>query len=124
MEIYTPSGTALSSWPPTVTSLSATTLAKGSTYSVSGTQLAAAAPVPATATTTRTTPITPWCASPTTARAVVTYARTSSMTSHSIKAGAASSTNFTVAPATPTGPSALVVVANGIASAPQAVTIS
>ncbi len=54
---------------------------------------------------------------------VVTYARTSNWTSVSIAPGAASSTDFTVPSTTPAGASTLVVVANGIASAPVPVTI-
>ncbi|MGN6167989.1 MAG: hypothetical protein ACTHQQ_07425 [Solirubrobacteraceae bacterium] len=58
------------------------------------------------------------------ATGVVTYARTFSMTSHSVAANVASSTKFVVTGATPKGASHLVVVANGIASASQAVTIN
>jgi hypothetical protein len=54
---------------------------------------------------------------------VVTYARTSHWTSVSIAPGAGSSTSFTVSKSTPAGPSTLVVIANGIASAPVPVTI-
>jgi len=54
---------------------------------------------------------------------VVTYARTSRWTSVSIAPGAPSATRFTIPSTTPAGPSTLVVVANGIASAPVPVTI-
>ncbi len=57
------------------------------------------------------------------ATGVVTYARTSDWTSVSIAPGTRSATRFTVAAGTPAGPSTLVVVANGIASAPSTVTI-
>ena len=57
------------------------------------------------------------------ATGVVTYARTSDWSSVSIAPGAKSQTKFTVPPGTPAGPSTLVVVANGIASPPSAVTI-
>jgi hypothetical protein len=54
---------------------------------------------------------------------VVSYARTSNWTSVSIAPGATSSTNVTVSKSTPAGPSTLVVIANGIASAPVPVMI-
>jgi hypothetical protein len=40
MELYTAGGTPDPSWAPSITSLSATTLAPGGTYSLSGKQLA------------------------------------------------------------------------------------
>jgi hypothetical protein len=58
------------------------------------------------------------------ATGVVTYARTSGWTSVSVKPGTSSSTKFTLPPGTPAGKSTLVVIANGIASAPSAVQIS
>ena len=54
---------------------------------------------------------------------VVTYARTSNWSSVSIAPGAASSTDFAIPKTTPAGASTLVVIANGIASAPVPVTI-
>jgi hypothetical protein len=54
----------------------------------------------------------------------VTYARTSNWTSVSVAPGTRSSTNFTLPPNTPAGPSKLVVIAKGIASSPSAVTVS
>jgi hypothetical protein len=54
----------------------------------------------------------------------VTYTRTSNWSSVSVAPGARSSTNFTLPPTTPTGPSTLVVVANGIASSPTPVKVS
>jgi hypothetical protein len=54
----------------------------------------------------------------------VTYARTSDWTSVSVNPGTSSSTKFTLPPGTPRGKSTLVVIANGIASAPSTVRVS
>jgi hypothetical protein len=124
MELYTPTGAAPSTYAPTITSLSATTLARNSTFTVNGTQLAGRSTGAAYGDDVQDNTNYPLVRITNNATGVVRYARTSSMTSHSIKSGTASSTDFTVASATPTGPSTLVVVANGIASAPRSVTIS
>jgi hypothetical protein len=58
------------------------------------------------------------------ATGVVTYARTSGWTSVSVAPGTSSSTSFTLPAGTPAGKSTLVVIANGIASAPSAVKVS
>jgi len=58
------------------------------------------------------------------ATGVVTYARTSRWTSVSVRPGRKSSTRFTLPPGTPAGKSTLVVIANGIPSAPSAVRVS
>ena len=57
------------------------------------------------------------------ATGVVTYARTSNWTSVSVAPGTKSATEFTLPPGTPAGKSTLVVVTNGIASAPITVTV-
>jgi hypothetical protein len=124
MEIYTPSGTAAAGVAPTISSLSATSLARGGTFSLSGTQLAGRSTGAGYGDDAQDNTNYPLVRITNDATGVVTYARTKSMTSHSVAPGVASSTKFVVATSTPTGPSHLVVVANGIASAPQAVTIS
>jgi hypothetical protein len=58
------------------------------------------------------------------ATGVVTYARTFDWSSVSVAPGTSSATRFSLPPGTPAGKSTLVVVANGIASAPSTVTIS
>ena len=59
-----------------------------------------------------------------TASGTVTYARTSGMTKMTVARGVSSSVTFAVPAGTPAGPSTLVVVANGLASAPVSVTVS
>jgi hypothetical protein len=124
MEIYTATGTANSSWAPTITSLSATTLARGTTYTANGTQLAGLSTGASYGDDVQDNTNYPLVRITNNATGTVTYARTSAMTSHSVAPGKGSSTKFTVSRSTPTGASQLVVVTNGIASAAHAVTIS
>jgi hypothetical protein len=58
------------------------------------------------------------------ASGTVTYARTAGMTRMTVAPGVSSSATFAVPAGTPAGPSTLVVVANGLASAPVSVTVS
>jgi hypothetical protein len=54
----------------------------------------------------------------------VSYARSTNMSSMSVAPKNSSSANFTLPSGIATGPSTLVVVANGIASAPVAVNVT
>jgi len=123
MEVYTPTGSANSAWKPTITSMSSLTLARSLTYSLSGTQLAGRSTGAGYGDDAQDETNYPLVRITNNATGVVTYARTSGITNHSINPGAKGSTKFTIVGSTPTGASTLVVVANGIASAPQAVTI-
>ena len=123
MEVYTAGGTPKASWKPSITSLSSTRLAPGSTYALSGRQLAGLDQGAAYGDDVQDNTNFPLVRITNNASGVVTYARTSGWTSVSVDPGASSSTGFTVPPGTPAGRSTLVVVANGIASSPSAVTI-
>jgi hypothetical protein len=124
MEVYTAGGTPNPSWKPSITSLSSTTLAPGSTYTLSGKQLAGLDPGATYGDDVQDNTNYPLVRITNTATGVVTYARTSDWTSVSVAPGTASSTSFTLPSSTPAGKSTLVVVANGIASPPSTVTIS
>jgi hypothetical protein len=124
MEVYTAGGTPNPAWAPSVTSLSSTTLAAGGTYSLSGRQLAGLDQGAAYGDDVQDNTNFPLVRITNSATGVVTYARTFGWTSVSVAPGAFSSTRFTVPPGTPAGKSTLVVVANGIASPPTAVTVS
>jgi hypothetical protein len=124
MEVYTAGGTPKSSWKPSITSLSSTTLAPGSTYTLSGKQLAGLDPGATYGDDVQDNTNFPLVRITNSATGVVTYARTSNWTSVSVAPGTRSSTRFTLPPGTPTGKSTLVVVANGIASAPTTVWVS
>jgi hypothetical protein len=123
MEVYTAGGTPQASWAPSITSLSSTRLAPGHTYSLSGKQLAGLDQGAAYGDDVQDNTNFPLVRITNSASGVVTYARTSDWSSVSIAPGAKSQTKFTVPSGTPAGPSTLVVVANGIASPPSAVTI-
>jgi len=123
MEVYTAGGTPNPAWAPTITHLSATTLTPGGTYSLSGTQLAGLDQGATYGDDVQDSTNFPLVRITNKATGVVTYARTSNWTSVSIAPGTRSATQFTVPAGTPAGPSTLVVVANGIASAPSTVTI-
>jgi hypothetical protein len=121
--VYTAGGTANPAWAPSITSIGTTTLTPGKRASLSGIQLAGLSQGAAYGDDVQDNTNFPLVRITNSASKVVTYARTSNWTSVSIAPGAASSTNFTLPTSTPPGPSTLVVVANGIASAPVPVTI-
>jgi len=124
MEVYTAGGTPNPAWAPSVTSLSSTSLAPGSSYSLSGRQLAGLDPGATYGDDVQDNTNFPLVRITNSATGVVTYARTSNWTSVSVAPGTRSSTDFTLPPNIPAGNSTLVVVANGIASPPVRVTIS
>jgi hypothetical protein len=124
MLVYTAGGRPNPAWAPSITSLSATTLAPGGTYSLSGRQLAGLDPGATYGDDVQDNTNFPLVRITNDATGVVTYARTHDWTSVSIAPGAFSSTQFTLPSTTPAGRSSLVVVANGIASPPSRVTVS
>jgi hypothetical protein len=124
MEVYTAGGTPKASWRPSITSLSSTTLAPGSTYTLSGKQLAGLDPGATYGDDVQDNTNYPLVRITNSATGVVTYARTFGWTSVSIAPGTSSSTKLTLPPGIPAGKSTLVVIANGIASPPVTVTIS
>ncbi|MBV9095493.1 MAG: hypothetical protein JO132_16730 [Streptosporangiaceae bacterium] len=123
MLVYTAGGTPKPAWAPSITSISTTTLTPGRTARLSGIQLAGLSQGAAYGDDVQDNTNFPLVRITNSKSGVVTYARTSHWTSVSIAPGAASSTDFTVSTATPAGASTLVVIANGIASAPVPVTI-
>jgi hypothetical protein len=124
MLVYTAGGTPNPAWAPSITSISTSALTPGRTASLSGTQLAGLSQGAAYGDDVQDNTNFPLVRITNSASGVVTYARTSDWTSVSIAPGASSSTDFAVPATTPPGPSTLVVVANGIASAPVSVTIT
>jgi hypothetical protein len=124
MEVYTVGGTPNPAWEPSIGSLSSTNLHPGGTYSLSGKQLAGLDQGAAYGDDVQDNTNFPLVRITNTATGVVTYARTQDWSSVSVAPGTSSSTGFTIPRSTPRGRSALVVVANGIASSPVTVTIS
>ena len=124
MEVYTADGTPKASWRPTITALSSHSLAGGGTYSLSGKQLAGLDQGAVYGDDVQDSTNFPVVRITNSATGVVTYARSFDWSSVSVAPGTKSSTDFTVPSGTPTGKSTLVVIANGIASSPVAVTVS
>jgi hypothetical protein len=123
MLVYTAGGTANPAWAPSISSISTSTLKPGTTASLSGTQLAGLSQGAAYGDDVQDNTNFPLVQITNDKTGVVTYARTSNWTSVSIAPGASSATQFTLPASTPAGASSLVVIANGIASAPVGVTI-
>jgi hypothetical protein len=123
MEAYTAGGTPNPSWAPSLSSISSTNLTPGNTASLAGNQLAGLSSGAAYGDDVQDNTNFPLVRITNSKTGVVTYARTSKWSSVSIAPGAYSSSDFTVPSNTPAGASTLVVVANGIASAPVPVTI-
>ncbi len=124
VEVYTAGGSARPAWRPSITSLSSTALTPGSTYSLSGRQLAGLDQGAAYGDDAQDNTNYPLVRITNAATGVVTYARTHGWTTVSIAPNTPSSTQFTLPPGTPPGRSSLVVTANGIASPPESVTVS
>jgi hypothetical protein len=123
MLVYNAGGTPKSSWRPSISQISSTHLAPGSTYALAGKQLAGLDQGAAYGDDVQDNTNFPLVRITNSATGAVTYARTSNWSSVSIAPGARSSTQFTLPPGTPAGKSTLVVVANGIASPPTTVTV-
>lgn len=124
MEVYTAGGTPKSAWKPSISSLSATKLAPGSTYTLSGKQLAGLDQGASYGDDVQDATNYPLVRITNSAKGVVTYARTHSWSSVSVAPGTHSTTKFTLPKTMPKGKSTLVVVANGIASSPMTVKVS
>jgi len=122
-EVYTPTGNANSAWAPTISSVPSCVV-PGSSYLVSGTQLNGLSQGAAYGDDVQGATNYPLVQIVNNSSGNVFYARTSGFSTMSIAPGQAGSTNFAVAATTPLGASTLYVIANGIPSAGQAVTVS
>jgi hypothetical protein len=119
-EIYTPTGAPSASWAPTITSAPAAIYA-GATYPISGTQFNGLTQGAYYGDDAQASTNYPIVKITNTASGHVFYARTFNHSTMSIAPGTSGSTNFTVPENVETGPSNLVVIANGIASTPVSV---
>jgi hypothetical protein len=123
VEVYTPVDTPDPSWAPAITSVAAT-LARGTTNRLEGTQLNGLSQAVAYGDDYQAATNYPLVRITNGATGHVVYARTHDHSSMGVATGAQIvSTLFDVPAAAETGPSELVVVANGIASTPTPVTI-
>ena len=122
MYIWTDTGTPNQAWAPTISSVP-TALTGGGTYTVTGTQLAGRSQGAAYGDDFQDNTNYPLVRITNNATGAVTFAPTSDETSLSIAPNVPSSAKFHVPPGTPTGPSTLQVIGDGIASAPVAVNV-
>ncbi len=123
MSIYTPSGSPQASWAPTISSVP-TSLTRGSTYQISGTQFNGLSQAESFGDEYQNATNYPLVRIVNNNTQHVFYARTHGHSTMGVATGSTPvSTNFDVPSGAETGPSTLVVVANGIASSPAAVTL-
>jgi hypothetical protein len=121
--VYTTTGTYQAAWQPTITD-SPSTVTRGSSYTISGTQFNGLSQANHFGDEYQTATNYPLVRITNNATKHVFYARTHDHSTMGVATGSATvSTNFDVASGTETGASSLVVVANGIPSAPVSVTV-
>jgi hypothetical protein len=122
--VYSGKGSADPSWAPTIAAAPAI-IQRGSTYSLSGTQFNGLSQAAAYGDELSAATNYPLVRITNVASGHVVYARTHGHSTMAVATGSKSvSTSFDVPPATETGASSLVVIANGIASAPTSVTVN
>ena len=122
-EVYTSSGTYQTSWAPTI-STSPSTVTRGSTYSISGTQFNGLSQAASFGDELETATNYPLVRITNDSTHHVFYARTHDHSTMGVATGTATvSTNFDVPATMETGASKLSVVANGIPSVAVSVTV-
>ena len=123
VQIYEGGGNANPAWAPTITSVPSA-VTRGSTYGISGTQFNGLSQAASVGDELNAATNYPLVRITNTASGHVFYARTHDHSSMGVATGSTIvTTQFTVAPGAEAGASSLVVVANGIASAPVSVTV-
>jgi hypothetical protein len=123
-EIYTPSGSPNPAWAPTVTAFPAT-VAPGTTYAISGTQFNGLSQAVGYGDDYQAATNYPLVRITNQATGHVFYARTHDHSTMAVATGSAIvSTNFDVPASIESGPSSLVVVANGIPSTAVSITVT
>jgi hypothetical protein len=122
-EVYNSSGTYKTAWQPTISAFPSTVI-RGSTYPISGTQFNGLSQANAFGDELQTSTNYPLVRITNSASQHVFYARTHDHSTMGVATGAATvSTNFDVPSGMETGASSLVVVANGIPSVPVSITV-
>lgn len=123
-EVYNPTGTYDAAWAPTITSVTSS-LNRGSTYKISGTQFNGMSQAAAFGDEYETATNYPLVRITNRSTGHVFYAKTHNHSTMAVATGAAAvSTNFDVPATMETGASSLEVVANGIPSVPVSVTVN
>jgi hypothetical protein len=123
-EIYTSTGTYQASWAPTVSSYP-TTVVRGSSYTISGTQFNGLSQAASFGDEFQTATNYPLVRITNTGTGHVFYAKTHDHSTMGVATGSTPvSTHFDVPASMETGTSSLVVVANGIPSTPVSITVN
>jgi hypothetical protein len=122
-EVYTPTGTAIAGYGPTITKVPAA-ITPGSTYQVTGDQLNGLTDGAYYGDDAQMATNYPIVRITNVASGHVVYARTANFTSMSLAPKIHSGAKFTVPAATEAGASTLVVIASGIASPPVSITVN
>jgi hypothetical protein len=122
LEVYTPSGTAISSWAPVIASVPANEKA-GGTFRLIGTQLNGRTQGAAYGDDAQMATNYPIVRLTNTSTGHVFYARTSRFSTYSVAANIAGSADFTLPANIESGSFTLVAAASGNASAPVLVTV-
>jgi len=121
--VYNPTGTYQTSWQPAITTYPST-VTRGSTYSISGTQFNGLSQAASFGDEYQTATNYPLVRITNKSTQHVFYAKTHDHSTMGVATGSATvSTNFDVPAAAETGPSTLEVVANGIPSPTVAITV-
>jgi hypothetical protein len=120
-EVYTPVGSPVAAFAPIITKVPSS-LAAGSSYTLKGKQLSGVSQGAYYGDDAQMATNYPIVRITNTASGAVVYAKTTGFTP-SVKAKLASTTQFAVPAGTQSGASTLVVIANGVASAPANVTV-
>jgi hypothetical protein len=124
VELYSSPGAINSAWKPAITSVPSA-ITRGTTYSISGTQLNGFASGTTYGDDAQMATSFPIVVVVNKATRHIFFARTNNFSTSGIATGSTIETaNFVVPATAETGPSALVVVTNGIQSVPKAVTIN
>ena len=124
VELYTPTGTPAASWLPTISAVPLA-LTAGQTYAISGTEFNGLTQATAFGDESQNATNYPLVRITNNGTGHVFYAKTHGHSSMGVATGSAVvSTNFDVPSNIEGGASNLVVVANGIASAPMAITVA
>jgi hypothetical protein len=122
-EVYTPAGTTLASSMPSITKVAAT-LKPGQSYPITGKQLHGVSAGAYYGDDAQAATNYPLVRITNTKSGHVVYAPTTNFSTQSIKPKLSSKADFTLPATTETGASVLVVIANGVASAPVPVTVN
>ena len=122
-EVYNPTGSPKPAWLPSITKVP-TTVSAGHSYTLSGKQLNGLTQAAAYGDDYQSATNYPLVRLINNKTKAVVYARTHGMTQMTVAARASSSVSFTLPANIPAGAYTLVVVANGLASAPVAVKVT